>query len=65
MLNDTRVPPERHIILPNKEKASLNVWAIEEKKSITRSDFELQKNFSTQNSLPGNLKKNILLNKFA
>ena len=32
MLNDTRVPPERHIILPSKEEPSSNIWTIEKEK---------------------------------
>ena len=63
MSNDTRVPTEGHIILPSKKKQSSNVWSAEKgKKSVTRSVFELQKSFSTQNSSPDNF-QNILLNK--
>ena len=63
MPNDTKVPSEGHIILLSKKKFSSNVWTIEEeKKFVTRSVFELQKSFGTQNSSPDNL-QNILLNK--
>ena len=63
MSNDTRVPTEVHIVLPSKKKNSSNVWTAEkEKQIVTRSVFELQKSFSTQNSSPDNF-QNILLNK--
>ena len=39
MSNNTRVPPERHIILPSKQKPSSNIWAIEEEKFCNSISF--------------------------
>ena len=47
MSNDIRVPPERHIILPRKQKPRSNVWAIEEK-SNSVSFWATEKILKTQ-----------------